>query len=255
MRDITEVLSGERRWTVVTGSCVDILQTIDGRVDHVITDPPFEVEAHTLQRRVKPGAVGGGEKLSSEPLSFAPMSQADRVVVGSQIARLTKRWALVFCQCEASQTWASCLAPLNYKRTAVWVKPDAMPQYSGDRPGMGYESIVVAHAPGKSKWNGGGRVGVFVHNKNSGGKHLHETQKPESLMVELIDLFTDPGDVVLDPYCGSGSTLISALRRGRRAIGIEINPEYAELARERCRAEESGSNYASRSAGQGALFG
>jgi hypothetical protein len=217
------------RWQDVLGDVTEC--------DAVITDPPFESEAHTLQRRVKRGrnktpGNGDGRSPSPSPLSFEPLSFEHRAEAGAFIARVCKRWALVFCQCEASQLWRAALEPMAYRRTAVWIKPDAMPQYSGDRPGMGYESIVCCHAPGRSAWNGGGRVGVFRHNKNSGGKHIHETQKPISLMVELIRLFTGPNDLVCDPFMGSGTTLLAAAIEGRRAIGAECDPEtYAKAVK------------------------
>jgi len=223
--------------TLYLGDCMDILPTLD-KVDCVITDPPFEAEAHTLQRRVKRGTHSVGiddrnallQPLSFEPLSFEPLSFEQRNLYGAQIAKLTKSWAIVFCQCEASQLWRTELEPLTYKRTAVWIKPDAMPQYSGDRPGMGYESIVCCHVKGRSKWNGGGRVGVFTHNKNSGGKHEHETQKPVSLMKELVSLFTDVGKTILDPFMGSGTTGVAAIQLGRKFIGIEREPKYFDIA-------------------------
>jgi site-specific DNA-methyltransferase (adenine-specific) len=253
---LDQVLAGDAAWCVVTAENGAVLPTLP-QVDHVITDPPFETEAHTLQRRVKrgPHSTGRDDREALEtPLSFDPLSFELRSESGREIARVTRRWALVFCQCEASQVWRTALAPMSYRRTCVWIKPDGMPQYSGDRPGMGYESIVACHAPGRSRWNGGGRTGVFVHNKNSGGKHDHETQKPAPLMVELVSLFTDSGELILDPFCGSGTTGVAAVRLGRRFIGIERNPEWAELSRERIRAEESQSTLAARRAGQEPLF-
>ena len=220
------------------GDCLEILPTLQA-VDSVISDPPFEAEAHTLQRRVKrgPHSVGVDDRQAlNSPLSFEPLSFELRKASGAHIARLARRWALVFCQCEASQLWRTALEPLKYRRTAVWVKPDAMPQYSGDRPGMGYESLVCCHAEGRSKWNGGGRVGVFTHNKNSGGKHEHETQKPEPLMRELVSLFTDPGETVLDPFMGSGTTGVACVQLGRKFIGVEREPRYFDIACKRIEA-------------------
>jgi site-specific DNA-methyltransferase (adenine-specific) len=60
---------------------------------------------------------------------------------------------------------------------------------------------------------------------------IHPTQKPIKLMQALIELTTQPGQVVLDPYCGSGSTLIAARNCSRRYVGIEIDPTYCDLAR------------------------
>jgi site-specific DNA-methyltransferase (adenine-specific) len=131
-----------------------------------------------------------------------------------------------------------------------------MPQLTGDRPGMGYESIVFTHRKGRSFWNGGGRVAVFTHNKNTpGGAHHHETQKPLPLMLELVELFTDSGEVVLDPFAGSGTTGVACLRSGRRFIGIERDPKYAQVARDRLAAESVGLTLRDARAGQQSLFG
>jgi site-specific DNA-methyltransferase (adenine-specific) len=230
----------------------------DRLVDHVITDPPYEAEAHTSQRRVRRGP--GDRNAKVEALDFEPLSSQTREAFGREIARAADRWALVFCQVEATESWRSSLAPLVYKRTCVWVKPDGMPQLTGDRPGMGYESIVVMHAEGRSEWNGGGRVGVFEHVRGSdarglSGRNDHPTTKPLALMLELVSLFTSPGDLILDPFAGSGTTGVAALRLGRRVILIEKDPKYAALCVERMRAEEAGSTLAASRAGQETLFG
>jgi site-specific DNA-methyltransferase (adenine-specific) len=62
---------------------------------------------------------------------------------------------------------------------------------------------------------------------------LHPTQKPVRLMETLIELASRPDQVVLDPFAGSGSTLVAAQRLDRRFIGIEISPEYVKVARQR----------------------
>ena len=156
--------------------------------------------------------------------------------------------------------------PLTYKRTCVWVKPDGMPQLTGDRPGMGYESIVCMHTEGRSEWNGGGRVGVFTHLSRpaaeQGAVYVkgqqrsdHPTVKPLALMLDLVGLFTSPGDLILDPFAGSGTTGVAALRLGRRAILIEKDPKYAALCVERMTAEESQSTLNAHQNGQAPLFG
>jgi adenine-specific DNA-methyltransferase len=65
------------------------------------------------------------------------------------------------------------------------------------------------------------------------GNHLHPTQKPLSVLTPLIDSFSNPGDAILDPFCGSGSTVIAAQRLGRHCVGIEIDAEYFGVARRR----------------------
>jgi DNA modification methylase len=66
-------------------------------------------------------------------------------------------------------------------------------------------------------------------------KPCHPTEKPLPLMKELVRLFTNPGDVIFDPFMGSGSTGVAALELGRKFIGVEKNPEYFALATRRIR--------------------
>lgn len=222
----------EKGIVIYHADCRDVLPQLEP-VDHVITDPPFEEEAHTLQRRVKPG----GGIMQIEPLPFDSMDSAMRQFVAAQVARIARRWILTFCQIEAAPLWREVYAGtgLIYRRTCIWVKPDGMPQYSGDRPGMGYETILAMHTAGASRWNGGGRHGVFIQNKNDGlgGAHEHPTQKPKKLMSLLVRLFTDLGETILDPFCGSGTTLVAAKDLGRKAIGIEMNEAYCEVSAKR----------------------
>jgi site-specific DNA-methyltransferase (adenine-specific) len=219
-------------WTIHEGDCLAGLAGLpDGSVDVVITDPPYEAEAHTPARLV---ARAGG-RLEVEPLTFPPITEEQRTKSSRNMARLARRWILVFCQVEAAMKWRVALesAGAVYKRTCLWVKPDGKPQYSGDRPGIGYESIVACHAPGRSTWNGGGSHGVFIVNKSGDQRTGHQTQKPLALMELLVRLFSDPGELVLDPFVGSGTTGVAAIRLGRRFLGWEMNSSYVGIARRR----------------------
>ncbi len=222
----------EQPWSLRDGDCIEGLSALpDGSVDVVITDPPYEAEAHTSHRLV---ARAGG-KLEVEPLAFPPITEELRSEAARHMARLARRWILVFCQVEAAMKWRAALEAGGavYKRTCQWIKPDGKPQYSGDRPGIGYESIVASHAPGRSTWNGGGSHGVFIVNKGGDPRTGHQTQKPLALMEILVRLFSNPGELILDPFAGSGTTGVAALRLGRRFLGWEMNPEYAHIARRR----------------------
>lgn len=68
------------------------------------------------------------------------------------------------------------------------------------------------------------------------GEAAHPTTKPQSWMERTVEVFSEPGDTILDPFAGSGSTLIAAHNLGRSAIGIELIPEYGEMVKERVRA-------------------
>ena len=235
------MISTGEGWDLRLGDCIAGIESLrDDEVDVTISDPPFEEQAHTKQRRVKRGTV-----TQNEALPFAAITERQRIEAAQQIARTTRRWVLVFCQVEASQDWALAFVTsgLEYVRTMIWVKPDGMPQYTGDRPGMGYETIVVCHRPGRKRWNGGGRHGVFVENKNAGRPNgeaaPHPTTKPLPLMRELVELFSDPGELVLDPFAGSGSTGVACRQLGRRFIGWELSPDYYEIACRRLRGDEA----------------
>jgi site-specific DNA-methyltransferase (adenine-specific) len=68
--------------------------------------------------------------------------------------------------------------------------------------------------------------------KYSGNK-FHPTQKPVSNLMSLIKAFSKPGSLILDPFCGSGSTLVAAAILGRRFMGVELSSDYCETARRR----------------------
>lgn len=231
--------------TLYLGDCREILPTL-APVDHIITDPPFEAEAHTLQRRaLGRGQEDGRRDIVGAALPFAAIDEAARQEVSKLMAGLSQGWVLVFCQAEGVQAWRESLevGGAVYKRAMVWVKPDGMPQFTGDRPGMGYESIVSAWAAkGKSRWNGGGKHGVFIIPKHDGGNghggasNPHPTTKPMRLMSELVTLFTNPEQTILDPFMGSGTTGAAAIGLGRKFVGIELEPKYFDVACKRIEA-------------------
>lgn len=83
------------------------------------------------------------------------------------------------------------------------------------------------------KFNNDGRMifNCFDWTRDNETPKVHPTQKPVPLLRQLIEIFTDPGDVVIDPCCGSGSTLRAAAEIGRRAYGFEIKKEFVNAAR------------------------
>jgi site-specific DNA-methyltransferase (adenine-specific) len=228
-----------------------------GQVDHVITDPPYSDEVHAKPWQSKALNDAGDPRCGSAHagLGFAALTADQRALVAIHPCA---RWRLVFADLEGIDAWRKAFgaAAVDNVRVCIWDKIDSAPQFTGDRPAAGAEAIVCAHSPGRKRWNGGGRRNVFrsAVNAERGGKP-HPSTKPLGLMLDLVELFTGPGDLVLDPFCGSGTTGIACVRIGRRFIGIERKPEWAELSRERIRAELAGSDYAARSRGQGALFG
>lgn len=189
-----------------------------GSVDHCITDPPYEAEAHTRTRRARAKIEG---RAPYQPIDFAPITEIQRRF----LTRLHCQWVLIFCQIEASGAYKILFGEPKYKRTCTWVKTDSAPQFTGDRPAQGTEHIVCAWmAPGSSSWNAGGKRGVYIYPIRDGEERVHSTQKPLSLMKALVEDFTQRGDLVLDPFMGSGTTGVACLELGRRFVGIECDP-------------------------------
>jgi len=112
-------------------------------------------------------------------------------------------------------------------RLGIWHKPNGAPQFTGDRPGVGWEAIAILHREGRKHWNGGGHHAVWVCNVEHG---KHPTQKPLKLLADWVMKFTDEGETVLDPFMGSGTTGLACMKLGRKFIGIEKRPDYFALA-------------------------
>jgi site-specific DNA-methyltransferase (adenine-specific) len=209
------------------GDCRELLPLLP-KVDAVVTDPPYEADAHREDRKI----TGKNRGVIATAFSFGAIDDM-RQDVATKLVHGCQGWVLTFCMAEGVAPWRDAFeaAGAKYKRAMVWIKPDAMPQFNGQGPAAGFESITAVWCgTGYSKWNGGGRVGTFTHNKNTGGKHEHETQKPVPLMRELVGLFSNPGHSVLDPFMGSGTTGVACVKLGRRFIGIERDPKYFEIA-------------------------
>jgi site-specific DNA-methyltransferase (adenine-specific) len=216
--------------------CADFREVLPYAVDdfhHLITDAPFEQISHDSTGSIR---RTDGQK-NPEAIPFAGIDDMrDDLLIRARLKCMG--WFLCFCTTEGVAIWRDAIEKhnLRYKTPMIWVKPDAMPKFNGQGPSHGHECIVSAWCgQGHSRWNGGGRRGTFTHMTNGpdripssdGG---HPTQKPLSLMSELITLFSNPGEVICDPFMGSGSTGVACLKTGRRFIGIEMNPVWFEMA-------------------------
>ena len=217
-----------------------------GVVDHVISDPPYSDHVHDKPMRHGGNSPGGYFETN---LSFDAVKPSDVVPTLLGIAR---RWVICFCSMEHVGVYSEA-AGESWVRGAVWIKPNGTPQFTGDRPAMWGESIAIMHRPGKKKWNAGGKRGEYRHNTCRSDRH-HETAKPVDLMVELIEDFTDPGDLIWDPYAGSATTGVACLITGRRFIGHEMQERYFDIACDRLRATNRGTTLDAARAGQMTLI-
>jgi site-specific DNA-methyltransferase (adenine-specific) len=230
--------------TLYHADCRDVLPGLgDASVDLVLTDPPYGEKTHKGARtRKNVSATGDAATL----IDFATIALDDvRDVIG-QCARVSRRWFV------ATMEWRHCCTfeddtPTGWKfvRFGVWTKPDGAPQFTGDRPAAGWEAVAIMHrdVKGKMRWNGGGRPAVWHYGVNRAAEY--PTTKPLPLIREFVSLFADPGGLILDPFCVSGTTLVAAADRGHPAIGCDISERACEVAAKRLDALTR----------QGALFG
>lgn len=248
------------------GDCLAWMATLANRsVDVVITDPPYSPDVHGKSRAGGRALnMGNGKPTFNREVEFGfdAITQDQMEAVADQCERLAKRWVLIFCDVESNHLWRGALssAGLEPVRIGAWVKDGCTPQFTGDRPAAGIEAVVIAHRPGKKRWNGGGKRAVWTYPvvQKRGAKisdRVHTTQKPLSLMLELVSLFSEPGELIIDPFAGSGTTGVAALRLGRRFAGAEQQEKYVTIANERLAAEQNGSTLQASQAGQVPMFG
>lgn len=226
--------------TLYHGDCLEVLPQL-GTVDHVITDPPYSDHVHAKQW-IGAALTDGCKRTSTAhtALGFGPLTDDVRGAVLDFCAQMQAGWSLFFTDVEGLAGWrdAATAAGLDYVRGCVWDKVDGAPQFTGDRPAAGAEGIACIHPRGKKKWNGGGRRGVFRHPVNGDrGPKPHPSTKPLALMRELVGLFTDQGETVLDPFAGSGTTGRACKDLGRKCILIERESKYCEVIIRRMRQE------------------
>jgi site-specific DNA-methyltransferase (adenine-specific) len=216
--------------TLILGDSLAILPTL-GRFSHVISDPPYEASLHAARAHLLNLRKDDGPELKE--IDFTAIDPIRDAVV-SEAARVCDGWFIAFCTVEGVWKWAEAInaSPMKYKRACVWIKPDCTPQLNGQGPAQGAECFVTAWAgKGHARWNAGGKRGVYRHTVNPPDRDgKHPTEKPWRLFVELLTDFTNRGDTILDPFMGSGTTLIACIKTGREGTGIEQDPVHFETA-------------------------
>ena len=125
-----------------------------------------------------------------------------------------------------------------------------------------YETVLVAQKAGAPcKWyDKSNKIENILRPSSEWPKIIpsseqHPTEKPVGLMAHFIKLHTDVGDLVMDPFAGSGTTGVAAVQLGRQFLGFEIDPEYCRLANERIEAARKGLKLSEYRNGQQTLFG
>jgi len=239
-----------------TGDCVEVLATLpEGCVDLVFADPPYNLQLRGGLHRPDLSRVDAVDDAWDHFGSF------------TEYDRFTRAW-LEACRRVLSPTgtlWVigtyhnihrvgAILQDVGFwiLNDVAWVKANPMPQFRGVRFCNAHETLIWAKRSAaqsrytfnykrlkaanedlqmRSDW----RIPLCQGEerlRDAGGK-VHSTQKPEALLRRILAACTNPGDVVLDPFFGSGTTGAVAKRLGRRWIGIEREPRYVQAARQR----------------------
>jgi len=204
--------------------------------DVTITDPPYTGLVHDNVANVYSAKSKKLKRRLFIPIDFAPFSPEEVERLTLELLRVTKRWVVIFCALEQIGLYAAAAGPKCYVRSGCYRRAQSTPQLSGDRPGQAVEGVVILHRTGKKRWNGGGGH-AFWNASRDRGERLHPTQKPVSLMLDLVEQFSDTSETVLDPFMGSGTTGVAALRVGRSFVGVEKAEKAYQDACDRLAAE------------------
>lgn len=210
--------------TIYHGDCREIVPELaDGAVDMVLTDPPYGLGIGYGRSALGLRTI---ENDTTTDLLLWVVEEAARVLADD-------RWAAVFCGYsqvgDVQQTFAAM--GLGIKTVGVWDK--GMPTLGAGIRNQ-YELFVLAR-----KGNAPDRftAGNVWRCTQGGGRPVHPHEKPGEILRRLIENYSEPGGLVLDPCMGSGTTLRAAKDCGRKAIGIELEEHYCEVAALRLRQE------------------
>ena len=242
--------------TIYQGNCLDILKSFpDESVDLIFADPPYNMQTE-------------GELLRTDGSSFNGVSDHwDKFESLAEYDLFSKQW---ISECQRilkkdGSFWVigsfQNIFRLGYiiqdlgfwiLNDIIWSKPNAVPNFGGTRFQNAHETLIwcskhknakyhfnyktMKHLNGdkqmKSVWD----LSICIGNerlKDSTGKKIHSTQKPEKLLYNVILSSTQKGDIVLDPFFGTGTTGAVAKHLGRHFIGIEKESLYIKAAEER----------------------
>jgi site-specific DNA-methyltransferase (adenine-specific) len=201
---------------IINADCLDVLPELPSRsIDFVFTDPPYLTRYRDRSGRT----VSGDDQNSWVKPAFSQIYRVlkyDRFCVSfygwSKVDQFFAAWRAAGFYPVAHLVWAKRYASsqryVDYHHEQAYVLAKGCPE----RPTIRLPDVLT--------WQ-------------YTGNRLHPTQKPVSGLVPVVCTFSRPGDVVLDPFCGSGSMLVAAQSVGRRHIGIEMDADHAEAAQAR----------------------
>ena len=208
------------RWQVIAGDCLEVMRQLpDGCVDAVVTDPPY----NAINRE-----TAGLRSLDKGAADSAPI---DIPALAAEFWRVGSGSFYVWCSGEQLSAWLLAFRALGATtRHCAWWKTNPSPMNGESLWLSALELCVFARKP----------LATFnlhcahpVWREAVAEANGHPTPKPVHLMQRQIRASLPPNGLVLDPFCGSGSTGVAAVGDAHRFIGIENDPQWLPLARRR----------------------
>jgi modification methylase len=246
---------------VLVGDCADVLDKLPARsVDLVFADPPYNLQ---LQNELKRPDDSKVDAVDEDWDQFASFSAYDEFTRSWLLAcrRVMKPTATLWVIGSYHNIFrvGALLQDIGFwiLNDVIWRKTNPMPNFRGRRFTNAHETLIWAARERETRYTfnyealKAGNEDVQMRSdwtvplctgeerlKDGSGRKLHPTQKPEALVARAILSASKPGDVVLDPFFGTGTTGAAARRLGRHYIGIERDPTYAARAEARIAAIE-----------------
>jgi len=215
--------------TLYNTRCEDVLPQLIEQVDLVLTDPPYGSGGRDGSTHLSDDAITGNRMLSDSHIWLMR-------TVGAQCCGITKddSHCYVFSDWRKWRETQIAFETFGWELRSliVWDKGNGM----GEFWRSSYELILFLTKRKPRKLNSGNCYNVVKYPSVKNG--THPTEKPVDLCIFLMGASSNKGEIVLDPFAGSGTTLVAAKRLGRKAIGIEISEKYCEIAVNRLRQME-----------------
>jgi adenine-specific DNA-methyltransferase len=219
---------------IIHGDSRDYIPRIQTPINCVLTDPPYGM-AFESNRAVTPEGKKFTKPIAGD-LSLPEALDLFASVMESIIPKLAEQAEIyVFTAWHVLDYWMPAVKALSdeiiLKQMLIWDKGYPGQGDLSANWGCGHEVILYlkkGRRPIPRR-----RVGIIHVDKIPAGQNIHPTEKPVKLLRELIEMSTDPGDLIVDPFSGSGSTSVAAKETGRNSLAFEIDEQYIEPSRKR----------------------
>jgi DNA modification methylase len=222
--------------TIYHGDTLEVMNDLEAPVVAAVTDPPYASGARQEAQRNASGAMLRGQRWAAKPIENDQMTTTGFVWLMREVCYHLRPMLvdggslLSFIDWRQWPTLVGAVESTNLRVNGmvVW---DKMSYGLGNGFRAQHELILFA-SKGTPRVADRGTSNVLAFRREANDDH--PSPKPVPLMRALIGVVSDPGDLLLDPFMGAGATLVAARDTGRRAIGIEIEERYCEIAANRC---------------------